>query len=178
MRAAAAVVTTVLLVIAVAAACAPGASAQAADTEDPAFLVISGGYYDVLHNVEPAGSFGLEYRHDDKLLGIFKPMVATYGTSHGAFWFGAGIAVDVYFGNRFVVTGSFAPGAYHQGNGKDLGHTLEFRSQIEVGYRFDDRSRLTLGFNHLSNGSQWSDINPGVEILTVNYYLPLDGLLD
>jgi hypothetical protein len=71
-----------------------------------------------------------------------------------------------------VVTPSFGVGAYSDGDGKDLGNTVEFRSQIEGGYRFDDRSRLTLALSHISNASL-GDRNPGVNILSVYYHIPL-----
>ncbi len=60
---------------------------------------------------------------------------------------GGGVLIDVYFGNRFVVTPSFAPTWWRGKTDKlDLGHGLEFRSQIEFAYRFDDRSRLGLRY--------------------------------
>ena len=33
-------------------------------------------------------------------------------------------------------TPSFAPGLYHEGDGKDLGHALEFKSEIQFSYNF------------------------------------------
>jgi hypothetical protein len=66
-------------------------------------------------------------------------------------------------------------GAYHEGNGKDLGGTLEFRSGLELAYRFDDRSRLGLEISHRSNASIYED-NPGEETLMVFYHLPLTKL--
>jgi hypothetical protein len=99
------------------------------------------------------------------------------GTSDGAIYGAAGVLVDVFFGKRVVVTASFGAGYYENGDGKDLGHEIEFRSQIEIGYRFDNRSRLSLAFSHISNASIGED-NPGVEILNVYYSTPLDGLLD
>ncbi|SMF38498.1 Lipid A 3-O-deacylase (PagL) [Tistlia consotensis] len=157
---------------------APTAQAQdiSFSKDTSSFLVLNGGYFDVVKGDEPAGSFGAEYRHSEGLFGVFKPMVATFGTSDGSFWIGAGVAVDVYFGDHVVLTGSFAPGYYAKGDGKDLGYPLEFRSKAELGYRFDDTSRLTLGIAHLSNSGAWSDHNPGVEVATVNYYLPLGNL--
>ena len=70
---------------------------------------------------------------------------------------------------------SFAVGAYADGNGKDLGGVLEFRSAIALAWRFDDRSRLGVEFSHLSNAGIY-DTNPGTENLTVNYSVPLDRL--
>ena len=64
------------------------------------------------------------------------------------------------------------PGYYRKGNGKDLGYSLEFRSQIELGYTLAGGSRVTIAFSHLSNGSLGSR-NPGEESLTIGFELPL-----
>ncbi len=154
-----------------------GAAAPArADGDDPSFLVFGLGYYDMNKQDDTAADFRLEYRHGEKFW-IFKPWVGVEGTSDGAFYGAVGVLVDVYFGTRVVLTPSFGAGLYAEGSGKDLGHVVEFRSQIELSYRFDDRSRLGVAFSHISNASI-ADDNPGVEILNVYYSLPLDGLLD
>jgi len=46
------------------------------------------------------------------------------------------------------------------------------RSQLEVAYRFDGRSRLGLSISHYSNAGLGDD-NPGTESLMVNYSVPL-----
>ncbi len=154
-----------------------GAAAPArADGDDPSFLVFGLGYYDMNKQDNTAVDFRLEYRHGEKFW-IFKPWVGVEGTSDGAVYGAAGVRVDVYFGKRVVLTPSFGAGLYAEGDGKDLGHVVEFRSQIELSYRFDDLSRLGLAFSHISNASI-ADDNPGVEILNLYYSLPLDGLLD
>ena len=154
-----------------------GAAAPArADGDDPSFLVFGLGYYDMNKQDDTAVDFRLEYRHGEKFW-IFKPWVGVEGTSDGAVYGAAGILIDVYFGTRVVLTPSFGAGLYANGSGKDLGHVVEFRSQIELSYRFDDRSRLGLAFSHISNASI-ADENPGVEVLNLYYSLPLDGLLD
>jgi hypothetical protein len=71
-----------------------------------------------------------------------------------------------------VLTPSFAAGYYDNGDGVDLGHEVEFRSSIELSYRFDNRTRLGVSFYHLSNASI-GDTNPGTEVLSVVYSIPL-----
>ena len=84
--------------------------------------------------------------------------------------------MDLFFGRRVVITPSFAPGYYTGGNSDlDLGHELEFRSQIEFAYRFDDRSRLGLAVSHTSNASI-GDNNPGSESAILYYSLPIESL--
>jgi lipid A 3-O-deacylase len=46
----------------------------------------------------------------------------------------AGVGYQIDLGRRWAVTPVFVPGYYRKGNGKDLGYSLEFRSQIELGY--------------------------------------------
>ena len=76
-----------------------------------------------------------------------------------------------------MLTPSFAPHYYWGDNKKlDLGYALEFRSQLEAAYRFDDRSRLGMAIGHYSNASL-GDSNPGTEFLTVYYSIPLQGWL-
>lgn len=172
MRATAAVCGLILALAANLGAATPARAAE----DDPSFLAFGAGYYDVNKQDEAAADFRLEYRHGGKFW-IFKPWAGIEGTSDGAFYGAAGVLIDLYFGRRIVVTPSFGAGYYENGNGKDLGHEVEFRSQLEVAYRFDDRSRLGVAFGHISNASIGSE-NPGVEILNVYYSLPLDGLLD
>ena len=159
------------LVVAAALSVAPQ-PVRAAD--DPDFLSVGAGYFDWNRQKETAAEFRLEYRSDRKLW-IFKPLAGIMATTDGGFYGFAGVGVDLFFGNRFVVTPSFAPGYYRHGDGLDLGHALEFRSQIEFAYRFDDRSRLGLAISHMSNASI-GDTNPGTESAMVYYSLPLDGL--
>ena len=144
--------------------------------DDPSFLTLGLGYFDMNKQDNDAVDFRLEYRHGQKFW-IFKPWIGVEATSDGAVYGAAGVLIDVFLGNRVVLTPSFGAGYYEEGDGKDLGHEIEFRSQIEVSYRFDDRSRLGLAFSHISNASIGAD-NPGVEILNVYYSVPLEGLLE
>jgi len=142
-----------------------------AKADDPAFLTLATGMWDFNKRDDEGAEFRVEYRSDQKVLQV-KPFGAIAASSTGSFFIGAGVLMDVYFGRRWVLTPSFAPHYYSQGNSdKDLGHALEFRSQLEVAYRFDDRSRLGLSISHYSNASI-GDKNPGEESLLLNYSIP------
>jgi len=141
--------------------------------DDPDFLAFSGGVFD-LGKDETAAEGRIEYRSDMRFW-VFKPFGGLMATSDGGAYGYAGVLVDMFFGRRMVATLSFAPGAYHEGSGKDLGHTLEFRSQLEVAYRFDDRSRLGLSISHMSNASRGKK-NPGTENLMLTYAVPVRQL--
>ncbi|HER27051.1 MAG TPA: acyloxyacyl hydrolase [Rhodospirillales bacterium] len=143
---------------------------------DPAFLSMGAGAYDWNRQKEQGAEFRLEYRSNTKLW-HFKPFVALSATSTSQGFIGAGILLDVFFGRRLVVTPSFAPHFYFGGNNKlDLDYPLEFRSQLEIAYRFDDRSRLGLAVSHYSNASL-GDSNPGTESAMVYYSIPIGKLI-
>jgi hypothetical protein len=164
---------TIGLILAFAASL--GAPARA-DGGDPSYLVFGVGYFDINRRDDEAVDFRLEYRHGEKFW-IFKPWAGIEATSDGAFYGAVGVLVDFDISERVVFTPSFGVGYYEEGSGKDLGHEIEFRSQIELSYRLDNRARLGLALSHISNASLGDD-NPGVEILNVYYALPLDSLLD
>lgn len=152
------------------------ASSPAAMADDPDFLVIGGGWYDFNDDMD-AFDFRAEYRSNYKALGFLKPWIGIEATTDQAVYALGGVLVDLYFGRRWVFTPSFGAGAYADGSGKDLGHTIEFRSQVEFGYRFDNRSRLSLAVSHISNASL-GDNNPGTEIATVYYHIPFSAVFD
>ena len=146
--------------------------AQDSKKDDPAFLSFGAGYYDFNRHKETGAEFRVEYRSDKKFA-IFKPFAAASYTSTQQGFVGAGVLIDLFLGRRFVMTPSFAPHYYWGGNSKlDLGHALEFRSQLELAYRFDNRARLGGAISHYSNASI-GNTNPGTETVTLYYSLPL-----
>lgn len=137
---------------------------------DPSFITISGGYYDVFDN-EKAAELTAEWRAG-QMFWIFKPFAGAMVTTDAAVYGFGGILTDFYFGRRIVVTPSIAAGLYSDGDGKDLGSVIEFRSGLEIGWRFDNRARLSAAIYHISNASIGSS-NPGTEIVSLGYSFPL-----
>ena len=142
-----------------------------AAADDPDFLTVAVGALDLVQDHDQAAEFRAEYRSDKKIW-IVKPFIGVMGTTDSTFYGYGGFLTDIFFGRRWVLTPSLAAGYYDKGNGLDLGHELEFRSSIELSYRFDNRTRLGLSFYHLSNASIGS-INPGTEVLSIVYSIPL-----
>jgi hypothetical protein len=149
---------------------APVAHAQ--DGDDPSFLAVGVGWYDMNRQTNQAAEFRAEWR-GKRSLWIFKPMAGVMATSDAALYGYGGVLLDIYFGRRVVFSPSIAAGAYHNGNGKDLGSVVEFRSSAELAYRFDDRSRIGINFYHISN-AHIGDKNPGTEVLSLTYAIPLN----
>mgnify|MGYP001166805855 FL=1 len=142
---------------------------QTSKNIDPDFVTVGAGGFDVNDN-ETAGQFEIQGRLNNRLW-FFKPHFGMFFTTESGFYGYAGVMTDIFFGGRFVASPSFAVGGSHEGDGKELGGTLEFRSAIELAYRFDDRSRLGIQVGHLSNAGIYAE-NPGTEFSILNYSIP------
>ena len=118
----------------------------AAGEDDTSFLSFGLGYYDLVSNDDDAADFRLEYRHGSGLWWI-KPWLGVEATSDAGLYGVGGILIDIPLGDRFALVPSFGVGAYENGDGKDLGSTVEFRSQVELAYRFENRARLGVAFS-------------------------------
>ncbi len=150
---------------------------------DQGFLDPDIGFLDVSEtdNRDEAADFRLEYRFGTSLVGFIepyaqvRPFVGAEATSDGSVYGLGGILVDVPLG-PFVFTPSFGAGLYAQGGGKDLGSPLEFRSQLEFAYEFENKSRFSVGYSHISNAGI-SDTNPGTNIVSMYYHVPSDWII-
>lgn len=160
---------SILATLAMLAASLTSTIARAED--DPDFFTLMLGAYDI-NDTEKSAEGHIQVRLSNRLW-IFKPQFGLMFNSDAGFYGYGGILIDAYFGKRMVVTPSFAVGGYSEGQSKDLGGPLEFRSAIEFAYRFDNRSRLGLQFSHISNAGIY-DRNPGTESLLLTYSIPTD----
>lgn len=142
---------------------------------DTPVLALTGGWYDFNLKDAEAAEFGLEYRSDWKLW-IVKPFAGASVTTDGAAYGYAGILTDIVLWDRLVFTPSFAAGAWKMGSsGKDLGHWIEFRSQVELTAHLGGGLRAGLYFNHVSNAGL-GERNPGVEVIGATFVVPLRTL--
>ena len=153
----------------------------AAHAQAPSLFVLGAGATDVLEGGKRAAAdLRLEYRAGLSLLPFTEPLLAVRpwagieGTSRGSVWGGTGLLLDVPIG-RFSLVPQAGLGGYEQGGGTNLGSSLEFRTGLELAYRFQDGSRLGIEFTHMSNAGI-ARHNPGMQAITVSYQIPL-GLL-
>ena len=115
----------------------------------------------------------LGFQHQDEnlnrntFLGNISPITGGFVTENSAAYVYTGIEWNVDMGSLFF-TPSFAPGLYHEGNGKDLGHVLEFKSEVQLSYKTSDTMNLGLSYNHVSNASL-GDKNPGANSYMFNF---------
>ena len=143
-----------------------------AQSTDPALWSFGAGWFDLFQDEgHQTLNLNVEWRGEACDWKI-RPIVGAAVNFDGAVYGYGGIAIDLKLTDNLVLTPSFAPTIYLEGDSKDLGSWFEFRSGVELAYEFTDKSRLGIALHHLSNAGI-GDSNPGTEILSVNYSLPL-----
>ena len=157
-------------------------AAPAPARADPDLISLGAGGTDVLNKeTRAAADFRLEYRFGVSLLPFLeeyikiKPLIAGEVTSRKSAFGGAGIWLDIPIGTHFALTPQFVAGGYEQGNGKYLGSAVEFRSTFEAAYIFDNQSRVSFAFGHMSNAGITKH-NPGTESAVISYQIPFGAL--
>lgn len=146
-------------------------SSQAQGNPDGNLLSLGTGIYDVGDD-DDAGDFRLEHRWGKPFWWELKPFVGGEVTSEASFWLGGGVYADFWVSDHLIITPSFGVGAYDEGDSDlDLGFPIEFRSQIEAAYQFQNNNRVGVAFGHISNASLDED-NPGTEILNLYWHIP------
>ena len=134
-------------------------------------MVFGAGLYDVIDQEAESLDLRFEYRWGISLWAL-RPWAGLEFTADGALHAVAGVLADIGIGSRWIVTPGAGAGLYDEGNGKDLGDPVEFRTQIELARRFAGDNRLAIALSHISNAGL-GDANPGTEVLTIYYSIPL-----
>ncbi len=148
--------------------------AQPEAADDPDHFTLGLGYFDY-DDDDDAAEFRIEYRSDwDRW--FVRPFSGLLVTTDSALYGYGGILLDVFWGRSIVTTPSFAVGYFSDGNGKDLGASIEFQSRFEIAYRFANRARFGLAISHISNAGI-NDRNPGANSISAYYSVPFDKIL-
>lgn len=107
--------------------------------------------------------FGLEHQNPNlfrnTFLGKLSPVTGAFVTGKGAAYLYTGVEAQYGLG-PLKISPSFAPGFYRQGDGKDLGRVLEFKSELKIGFDLFEDSSLGFTYSHISNNN-WGTTNPG-----------------
>lgn len=103
--------------------------------------------------------------------GPFQPSFGLSVTDEGSTWIGVGASWTAQY-DRVYLQLSLMPGLYAKGDGPDLGHEVEFRSGVELGYEAPNGWRYGLVYDHRSNADM-SDVNPGMETLQFRVSIPM-----
>ena len=129
------------------------------------------GMFDFSDDGQRAALFGVEHQNEnlvrDSFLGSISPVTGFMITENNAAYGYTGIQAFYNIG-KINFTPSFAPGVYSQGDGKDLGHTIEFKSELQFSLDLSSESELGFSYNHISNASL-GDKNPGANSYMFNF---------
>ena len=114
--------------------------------------------------------YGLNYHLSDNAFSIFNlidlnPVIGGFVTAKSATMFYSGFETNIGQDSIYLNLSSSA-GIYSNGDGKDLGNALQFKSEVNLFYRLGKSSSVGLGSHHISNAGL-SSVNPG----TNNFYL-------
>ena len=129
------------------------------------------GMFDFSDDGKRSTLIGFQHQNEnlnrDTFLGNLSPITGVMFTADNAAYFYTGVKAQYKIGS-FNFTPSFTPGYYEEGDGKDLGHALEFKSEIQLSLDLPKDSQFGFSYNHLSNASL-GDKNPGANSYMFNF---------
>ena len=130
------------------------------------------GMFDFSDDGKRSTLVGIQHQNEelnrDTILGNLSPITGAMITADNASYFYTGVQAHYKVGS-LNFTPSFTPGYYNEGSGKDLGHALEFKSEIQLSLELPKNSQFGLSYNHLSNASL-GDKNPGANSYMFNFF--------
>ena len=128
------------------------------------------GMFDFSDDGKKSTLVGFQHQNEnlnrDTFLGNLSPITGILITADSAGYVYTGVQAQYKIG-ALNITPSFTPGLYHEGDGKDLGHMLEFKSELQLSLELPRDSQFGFSYNHLSNASL-GDKNPGANSYMFN----------
>jgi lipid A 3-O-deacylase len=129
------------------------------------------GNFDFSDDKQASLLLGFQHQNEslqrDTFLGNISPITGGFVTENSAAYIYSGVEWNFDMGS-LEFTPSFAPGLYHKGDGKDLGHVLEFKTEIQFSYGISENTSFGVSYNHVSNASL-GDKNPGANSYMFNF---------
>ena len=129
------------------------------------------GNFDFSDDKQKAILVGFQHQNEslqrNTFLGNISPITGGFVTENSAAYIYSGVEWNFDMGS-LEFTPSFAPGLYHKGDGKDLGHVLEFKTEVQFSYTVSNATSFGVSYNHVSNASL-GDKNPGANSYMFNF---------
>ena len=117
---------------------------------------IYSGMFDFSDDGQRALLFGLQHQNEnlirESVLGEISPVTGFFLTENQAAYLYTGIQAHYNLGD-LDFTPSFTPGLYHEGDGKDLGHVIEFKTEVQFSINTSADTKFGFSYNHVSNAS-------------------------
>lgn len=129
------------------------------------------GAHDILREEYRTAEFRMELKPHWEWA-TFRPLLGAMMTAKKSFYLYGGFWFDWVFQKHLMISPSFCVGYFNNGDGKDMGYPLQFRSAIEIGGVFENEIRVGLQFYHISNASLGNK-NPGEESLVLSFSIPI-----
>ena len=130
------------------------------------------GTFDFSDDGKKSSLIGFQHQDEnlnrDTFLGNLSPITGVLITADNAGYIYTGVQAQYKIG-VLNFTPSFTPGLYHEGDGKDLGHVIEFKSELQFSLNLSKSSQLGFSYNHISNASL-GDKNPGANSYMFNFF--------
>ncbi len=130
------------------------------------------GMFDFSDDGKRSTLIGFQHQNEnlnrDTFLGNLSPITGALLTADSAGYIYTGVQAQYKLG-VLNFTPSFTPGLYFEGDGKDLGHLIEFKSELQISLDLSRSSELGLSYNHISNASL-GDKNPGANSYMFNFF--------
>ena len=146
-------------------------SEEIKDLSDPHEYNFFTGMFDFSDDGKKSTLIGIQHQNEDlyrdSFLGTISPVSGFLITGDSATYLYTGIQAEYNIG-KMNLTPSFTPGLYAQGDGKDLGHLVEFKSELQLSFDLLKDSELGFSYNHISNASL-GEKNPGANSYMFNF---------
>ena len=147
------------------------AEEKALNDQNTEFSVFTG-TFDFSDDGKKSSLIGFQHQDEnlnrDTFLGNLSPITGLLVTADNAGYIYTGVQAQYKLG-ALNFTPSFTPGLYHEGNGKDLGHVIEFKSELQFSINLSKTSEFGFSYNHISNANL-GDNNPGANSYMFNFF--------
>ena len=129
------------------------------------------GMFDFSDDGKKSNLFGVQYINENLYkktsFGTLQSVTGLFFTADDAVYVYTGFQIP-YKSGSITFTPSFTPGIYDKGDGKDLGHTIEFKTELQISVDISKNSQLGVSYNHISNASL-GEKNPGANSYMFNF---------
>ena len=140
--------------------------------ENNSKLNIYSGMFDFSDAGKKSTLIGFQHKNEDlnrdTFLGNLSPVTGALVTADSAAYVYTGVQANYKIG-KMNFSPSFTPGLYSKGNGKDLGHVIEFKSELQISLDLFSNTQLGFSYNHLSNAGLGGN-NPGANSYMFNFF--------
>ena len=129
------------------------------------------GMFDFSDTGKKSNIIGIQHQNEElnrnTFIGNLSPVTGALITGDSATYIYTGVQAQYQLG-KINITPSFTPGLYGAGEGKDLGHVVEFKSEVQLSLDLSTNTEFGFSYNHISNASM-GDKNPGANSYMFNF---------